>query len=166
MDKHDRMNEFAARLAAEARADTVLRELHPCYAGYFLCFNREQYYEAHDVLEHLWLQSTGSDRAFFKGLIQFAGGFVHLRLHYLCPEHRVHGRRLLPAARLFRLATMNISAAGCVYRGLSIRSVTEIAEGFADDIQLSHGKRNPWAPGRGPRILPNAQPQGEVDRHG
>jgi hypothetical protein len=25
------------------------------YLGYFACFNEQQYYEAHDVLEDLWL---------------------------------------------------------------------------------------------------------------
>ena len=53
----------------------------PRYAGWFECFNRGEYYEAHDVLEDLWLeQGRGApDHGFHKGLIQVAGAFVHAR---------------------------------------------------------------------------------------
>ena len=30
----------------------------PHYAGYFACFNRQLFYEAHDVLEELWLRTA------------------------------------------------------------------------------------------------------------
>ena len=34
----------------------------PCYQGYFrCCFNEGRYYEAHDVLEHLWLGGGRAD---------------------------------------------------------------------------------------------------------
>ena len=50
------------------------------YLGYFACFNRGWFYEAHDVLEELWLANrTGPNYAFYKGLIQLAGAFVHLQ---------------------------------------------------------------------------------------
>ena len=50
------------------------------------------------VLEHLWLKEGrgAPDYAFYKGLIQLAGGFVHLKLQRSHPEHPKHGRRLLP----------------------------------------------------------------------
>jgi len=52
----------------------------PHFAGYSRCFNEQKFYEAHDVLEALWLQDrNGPDGDFFKGLIQFAGAFVHLQ---------------------------------------------------------------------------------------
>ena len=77
------------------------------YAGYFTCFNAGDYYEAHDVLEHLWLRGCGEEHAFYKGLIQIAGAFVHLRKQYLRPEHPKDGRRLRPAVRLFGLGVSN-----------------------------------------------------------
>ena len=50
------------------------------YLGYFECFNRQLFYEAHDVLEELWLaQRNQPNDLFFKGLIQLAGAFVHLQ---------------------------------------------------------------------------------------
>lgn len=70
----------------------------PRYTGFFDCFNRRLYFEAHEVLEPLWLEQRGQPGArFYKGLIQFAGAFVHLHQH-----------RPDPAARLLRLARENL----------------------------------------------------------
>jgi len=74
------------------------RELDAHYLGYFECFNRQLFFEAHDVLEELWLaQRQGANYSFYKGLIQLAGAFVHLQKN-----------RLRPAAALFRLAEDNL----------------------------------------------------------
>ena len=42
-------------------------------------FNRGQYFEAHEVLEAVWLKETGASRNFYQGLIQLAAMFVHLQ---------------------------------------------------------------------------------------
>src|SRR5262249_26033089 len=56
------------------------------YLGYFECFNQQLFYEAHDVLEELWLGHRGqANDLFFKGLIQLAGAFVHLQKGRLQP---------------------------------------------------------------------------------
>ena len=53
-------------------------ELAAHYLGYFECFNRQLFFEAHEVLEELWLaQRDGPKGAFYKGLIQLAGAFVY-----------------------------------------------------------------------------------------
>lgn len=41
-------------------------------------FNRHFFFEAHDVWEDLWVDTTGSHRLFYQGLIQTAVGFYHL----------------------------------------------------------------------------------------
>src|SRR4030095_16554241 len=64
--------------------------------------------EAHDVLEHLWSGTKSEDANYFKGLIQAAGGFVHLQKQYERPTHPKDGRRMYPAVRLFRLAEKNL----------------------------------------------------------
>jgi predicted metal-dependent hydrolase len=47
------------------------REVDAHYLAYFECFNRQQYFEAHQVLEPLWLSQRGAPRErFYKGLIQ------------------------------------------------------------------------------------------------
>src|SRR5262249_14188682 len=58
---------------AESLHDGEDSEFPIFYLGYFRCFNAQQYYEAHDVLEHLWLKKRDENYAFFKGLIQLAG---------------------------------------------------------------------------------------------
>ena len=69
------------------------------YLGYFDCFNAGLYYEAHDVLEELWLAGGRShpNYAFYKGLIQLTGAYVHLQKG-----------RLRPAVALFNLAEANL----------------------------------------------------------
>ena len=48
--------------------------------GWLECFNSGEFYEAHDVLEDLWLEERETLNAnFYKGLIQLAGAFVHLK---------------------------------------------------------------------------------------
>ncbi|MGB0582428.1 MAG: DUF309 domain-containing protein, partial [Limisphaerales bacterium] len=50
------------------------------YLGFFECFNRQLFYEAHDVLEELWLECRKTEKdEFYKALIQLAGAFVHLQ---------------------------------------------------------------------------------------
>ena len=41
-------------------------------------FNRQYFFEAHDTWEELWMETTGSHRLFYQGLIQTAVGFYHL----------------------------------------------------------------------------------------
>lgn len=48
------------------------------YLAFFDCFNAGRYFEAHEVLEPLWLAVRGRAEArFYQGLIQLAGAFVH-----------------------------------------------------------------------------------------
>ena len=75
------------------------------YLAYFDCFNHQLFYEAHDVLEALWLPvRRESDGAFYKGLIQLAGAFVH-----------VQKNRPGPAMALLRLARANLEAANLAW---------------------------------------------------
>ena len=51
----------------------------PHLTGFIERFNRQAYFEAHDVLEELWLKTTGDHRDFYKGLIQTAAVFLKLQ---------------------------------------------------------------------------------------
>ena len=62
MKKNDRISDFVASLGSDPHS-----ALHPCYQGYFQCFNAQQYYEAHDVLEHLWLSTAARITHFSRG---------------------------------------------------------------------------------------------------
>src|SRR3954454_22306090 len=82
----------------------------PHYLGYFECFNQQLFYEAHDILEELWLarRKTSQD-GFYKGLIQFAGAFVHLQKN-----------RLKPAASLFALSRSYLERYVPLCEGLNV----------------------------------------------
>jgi len=130
------------------------------YAAYFHHFNRGDYYEAHDVLESLWLEQgrEAESAAFYKGLIQLAGGFVHMRKHHEDPTHRVHGQRLGPAARLLKLAEKNIRPYGEVWEGLAIGPILELARETIRKLETEEFSKNPWGPKRKPKIeLPKVQ---------
>jgi hypothetical protein len=52
-------------------------------------FNDKQFFEAHEVLEDLWLESEGEIKDFYKGLIQCAVAFVHLQRHNSRGAHKL-----------------------------------------------------------------------------
>ena len=108
MSKGERISQFVQGLEAD-EADPDRGEIadHPYYRAFFRCWNEQRYYEAHDVLEQVWLKTESDDADYFKGLIQAAGAFVHLQKQFEHPTHPKHGRRLAPAVRLFRLAEKN-----------------------------------------------------------
>jgi predicted metal-dependent hydrolase len=125
---------------------------NPCYLGYFGCFNTGEYYEAHDVLEHLWLQGRDENYAFYKGLIQLAGAFVHLQKQRARPDHPKDGRRMHPAVRLFRLAEGNLSAYRPVHLGLDLEKVFDLIESHVARIEKSNFLLNPWHPDTAPQL--------------
>ncbi len=98
---------------------------NPHFAGYIRCFNEGEFYEAHDVLEALWLQDrNGPDGDFFKGLIQFAGGFVHLQQ-----------QRLRPAWKLFCLCTTYLARYPSLYLALDVDNVLRLAKRWGEAAQ-------------------------------
>jgi predicted metal-dependent hydrolase len=64
----------------------------PHLIGFIRCFNQQAYYEAHDVLEELWLKTSGEQRDFYKGLIQTAAVFLKLQQNKPDPASRLAQR--------------------------------------------------------------------------
>jgi predicted metal-dependent hydrolase len=86
------------------------------YVAFFECFNRQRYFEAHEVLERLWLpQRQGPNGRFYKGLIQLAAAFLHLQK---C--------RTGPAQRLFVLADENLQIYPHQHEGLDVAAVRDL----------------------------------------
>ena len=106
------MSKKSPRIAALI-ANCQGRELDAHYLGYFECFNRGMFYEAHDVLEELWLPNrTGANGSFYKGLIQLAGAFVHLEKG-----------RPQPAAAVLRLARANLERYPAIHERLDVHDL-------------------------------------------
>jgi len=111
------------------------------YAGYFELFNQQKFYEAHDVLEHIWLKDKhGANGSFYKGLIQLAGAFVHLQKN-----------RLRPSAALFKLARTNLEKYPNPHEHLDVKMVLELIRGWLGDLESANFERNP--------LLENSPPE-------
>lgn len=125
--------------------------LDPRYEGYFTCFNERRYYDAHDVLEDLWLKTDDENHAFYKGLIQLAGAFVHLQKQFLRPDHPKDGARARPAVRLFELAARNLAPYRPRHLRLDVERVWSLAGRLAQDI-TRRAYANPWTPDTAPTL--------------
>jgi predicted metal-dependent hydrolase len=119
------------------------KDLPAHYLGYFECFNRQLFYEAHDVLEELWLAEgkAGANYGFYKGLIQFAGAFVHLQKD-----------RLRPAAALFRLSQTYLHRYPREHQRLSVAEIVARADEWTLDLERREFKSNPLHEKRPPQL--------------
>ena len=118
------------------------RDLDAHYLGYFECFNRGLFYEAHDVLEELWLADRqGPNGPFYKGLIQLAGAFVHLQKD-----------RPRPAAALFKLAQVNLRKYSPLHQRLPVDKTLAFIDRWLERLETSRSTSNPLATETAPRL--------------
>lgn len=118
------------------------RGLDAHYLGYFECFNQALFYEAHDVLEELWLADRhGPNGAFYKALIQFAGAFVHLQKN-----------RLRPAAALFKLARGNLQSYPNHHEALDVKSALQTIDDWLGRLESSDFTANPYSIEHAPKL--------------
>jgi predicted metal-dependent hydrolase len=100
--------------------------LDPHYLGFFDCFNQAAFFEAHEVLEDLWLADRrGPNGAFYKGLIQLAGAFVH-----------VQKARPGPAKALLNLAEGNLRRYPAIHERLDISALLVLIETWRRQLSL------------------------------
>ncbi len=147
MSKGERISHMVDQMVGKTSADpTALIEDHPYYRAFFHCWNEQRYYEAHDVLEQVWLNTETSDDDFFKGLIQGAGAFVHLQKNFEHPSHPKHGRRLRPAVRLLLLAERYLTPFVPVRHGFDVTGFLLLLRATREKIVESDYQVNPWSP--------------------
>ena len=153
MNKRERISQWLAEATGEnVNPDLADVERHPYYLAFFRCWNEQRYYEAHDVLEQLWLKTKSPDADYFKGLIQAAGAFVHLQKRFEHPSHAKHSKRLPPAVRLFRLAQQNLANFAPWHHALDVAALCKLLSRYADEIVASDYTINPWSPESGPTL--------------
>ena len=134
MNKHERIAEVARQFAGGG--------VDPRYAGYFALFNAQKFYEAHDILEDLWLPDRhGANGNFYKGLIQLAGAFVHLQKN-----------RLRPSAALFQLAQTNLSRYPELHEDLNLATVVELITDWRRRLEQDAFTVNPLSPANPPQL--------------
>ena len=96
------------------------------YLAFFECFNRQLYFEAHEVLEHIWLpQRKAANGLFYKGLIQLAGAFVHLQK-----------RRPAPGNALLKLAATNLEKYTPLHERLNVLTVLDTIAKYRQRLEL------------------------------
>ena len=134
MNKHERIAELAKTFSADG--------VDPRYAGYFALFNQQKFYEAHDILEDLWLPDRhGVNGNFYKGLIQLAGAFVHLQK-----------QRLRPSAALFKLAQANLEKYPALHEKLNLTAVQLLIAGWLWWLEKDEFTVNPLTNGMPPQL--------------
>jgi len=112
------------------------------YVGFFDCFNRQLFYEAHEVLEHIWIKDKhGPNGAFYKGLIQLAGAFVHLQRNHL-----------RPAAALFKLAEASFEKYPREHERLDLDSMRRLIQSWLADLERAGFETNPFNNGNAPKL--------------
>jgi hypothetical protein len=81
----------------------------PRYLAGIWYFNQRDFFEAHEVWEDLWADSTGPQRRFYQGLIQAAVALLHF----------VNGN-LRGAVKLFHSSRAYMTGLDPIYQGLDL----------------------------------------------
>jgi uncharacterized protein len=149
MNKRERISDFVHSLESGSTEGASQNY----YTAFFQLWNAQKYYEAHDVLEQLWLVEKNVELArFYQALIQAAGAFVHLQKNFQQPSHPKHGGRLRPATRLFALALRNLEDLPDEFRALDLPVLRKLLVHYRDAIIAVDFKKNPWSPETAPRL--------------
>lgn len=121
-----------------------------CVAGYVALFNSARYFEAHEVLERIWLPSRGGgDDLFYKGLIQWAGVFVHLQKN-----------RPGPALKLLLLARANLERYPSSHLGFPVQAILEATHVWESPMRAGVGNPLETLPGPSIHLLRDAAAAG------
>jgi len=117
-------------------------QLDEHYLGFFDCFNRQLFFEAHEVLEELWLPQRGqSNDSFYKGLIQLAGAFVHIQK-----------QRRAPALALLDLAKNNLAKYPPHYQALNLLEVQRLIQTWHEWLKKQPAEAHLITPAAWPKI--------------
>jgi len=131
------------------------QDYDPHYVEYFERFNRHRFFEAHEVLEELWLlQRLGPNGPFYKGLIQLAGAFVHWQKN-----------RPGPAAALLGLARANLREYPMIHEGLNVAGALAMVEEWLSRLKAAGAAGQPL-PQTSPPQLRLESPAHTKDRRG
>ena len=149
MNKRERISDFVRSLEPASTEGSPQNY----YTAFFQLWNVQKYYEAHDVLEQLWLAETNAELArFYQALIQAAGAFVHLQKNFQHPSHPKHSRRLPPATRLLELALRNLQDLPNEFQALDLAHFRELLVRYREEILTDDFRCNPWSPETAPRL--------------
>jgi predicted metal-dependent hydrolase len=108
-------------------------------------FNRGAFYEAHDLLEEVWMEERGGGRRFTQGLIQIAVACYHL----------VERRNFRGARRLWTEGSEKLRPFRPSHRGIDVDALLREAEGSLLELaRVERGEKESFDPSMLPRIRP------------
>jgi predicted metal-dependent hydrolase len=112
-------------VAALSQIQNEFPSLDPHYLAFFEHFNQGRFFEAHEVLEVIWLpQRQQANGRFYQGLIQLAGAFLHWQK-----------RRVGPAKALFELARANLRQYPNTYQHLNLQALLQRVEKWMTQLE-------------------------------
>ena len=91
-------------------------------------FDRHRFFEAHECFEFIWRASPTDERAFWKGLTQYAAALCH------CQRGNARG-----ALALMARASSYLGAYPSPYRGVRIQALLDAAVDMAHDLEAGGG---------------------------
>lgn len=102
--------------------------MDPRLEEFIQLFNTKEFFEAHEVLEALWIETEGEEKDFYKGLIQCAVAFVHL------DRNNFRG-----ATKLHKTACGYLNRYAPTYGGVNIQELlTAFEDFFSQHVREDH----------------------------
>ncbi|MBI3935036.1 MAG: DUF309 domain-containing protein [Acidobacteria bacterium] len=98
-------------------------------------FNRGEFFECHEVLEAVWLESSGEEKIFLQGLIQVAVSFHHLRRG-----------NFTGSSRLMRAGLEKISSSSACQHMIHVGSLLQYLKPLAERIEAGQASPETSAP--------------------
>lgn len=89
-------------------------------------FNAQQYFEAHEALEAVWLKATGDRKTFLHGLIQVAAAF----------HHYTHGNRV-GFRSLLEKGCAKLGPFGAEFQSVDLAALMHQLCGWRDHLEKS-----------------------------
>jgi predicted metal-dependent hydrolase len=111
------------------------------YLGGILFFNREDFFEAHEVWESLWMECAGPERKFYQGLIQAAVALYHFG-----------NGNLKGAIKLFHSSRNYLQTYGPRYQGLNLQDFARQMDHCFADALAQPDSRPPFPEDRVPTV--------------
>ncbi len=94
---------------------------------YFDLYSQGQYYECHDVMEEIWMETPGPERKFFQGLLQCA-----IALHHWS-NGNIQGARILYHEGTKKLQPFRPSHLGVDLEGYLIELAGKLPEKIREE---------------------------------
>ncbi len=88
------------------------------------CYTNEEFFEAHEHWEAIWLQCEEPEKTFLQGLIQVTAAFHHLRR-----------KNVIGAVSLLTAALRRLDRFPAVYGGIEVEALRESIRGWLKALE-------------------------------